>query len=114
MLNNNIKTLWDISSWKDNAWIGWKKPQMLDALDQVWSFLLTKLKGMSPINIRKQDKRGWGSQTGSYTVAQGYAQLKKIPHVPCYPVTWRGLWRQKYVPKIDFFSWLLCHNSILA
>jgi ribonuclease HI/exonuclease III len=114
MVNVGFITLWDISCWEDCNWIGWKKLQVPLGLKQDCDTFFTHLKGMAPIHARRQDKRGWGSQSGSYTVALGYAKLLEQPHVPPNPATWKGLWGHKTIPKIDFFCWLMCHNRILT
>jgi hypothetical protein len=40
--------------------------------------------------------------------------LRAIPYAPPCPTLWKGLWKQKCIPKIDLFNWLLCHNRVLT
>jgi hypothetical protein len=114
MSNAGFNTLWDISCWDDCNWLSWKKLQVPLELKLDCDTLFAHLKGMAPIHARRQDKRGWGSQSGCYSVALGYAKLLEQPHVPPNPVTWKGLWCHKTIPKIDLFCWLMCHNRILT
>lgn len=75
MVNADFITLWDISCWEDCNWIGWKKLQVPLGLKQDCDMFFTHLKGMALIHARRQDKRGWGSQSGRYTMALGYEKL---------------------------------------
>jgi hypothetical protein len=114
MSNPGFNTLWDISCWDDCNWLSWRKLQVPMGPKLDCDTLFAHLKGMAPIHARRQEKRGWGSHLGCYSVAQGYTKLLEQPHVPPNPVTWKGLWRHKTIPKINFFCWLMCHNRILT
>ena len=76
--------------------------------------LLDLLQGKSPISARSKDKRGWGSGSGKYTAAAGYAAILEMPWVPLNPAPWKALWNFLSIPKIDIFIWTLLHNSILT
>jgi hypothetical protein len=40
--------------------------------------------------------------------------MRAIPYAPPCPAPWKGLWKQKCIPKIGMFNWLLCHNCVLT
>ena len=44
----------------------------------------------------------------------GYDKLRERPYVPLEPTPWQGIWRCPSWPKVDYFSWLLCHSKILT
>jgi hypothetical protein len=64
---------------------------------------MESLQGKSLIKARKNDKRGWGSHTGSYTIEVGYKSFTKVPHVPTDPIIWKAIWTSKSIPKINMF-----------
>jgi hypothetical protein len=53
--------------------------------------LLEALQGKSPCKANLNDKRGWGSSTGSYTVVVGYKEIQAIPIVPLDPTPWKTI-----------------------
>jgi hypothetical protein len=75
---------------------------------------MDSLQGKSLIKARKRDKRGWGSQFGTYTTIAGYKSFTTVPHVPPDPTIWKAIWTSKSIPKIDMFVWTLAHISILT
>ena len=86
----------------------------MQELDSEACPLLEALQGLSPYSIKGKDKRGWGSSSGLYTTAAGYAALKAIPWAAPDPTIWRNLWLHPSLPKIDLFCWSLLHDSILT
>jgi ribonuclease HI len=114
MKNAGLASLWDISICNDKVWLDWMKPKLSSNLENAWLNLRARLKGKAPIHEKKHDQRGWGKYTVSYSVALGYKMLRAIPYAPPCPAIWKGLWKQKCIPKIDLFNWLLCHNRILT
>ena len=76
--------------------------------------LLDLLQGKSPISARSKDKRGWGSGSGKYTAAAGYAAILELPWVPPNPRQWKALWKFSSIPKVDIFIWTLLQNNILT
>lgn len=110
----NLKTLWDISSWHRDNWVGWKTPNVLVECLPDYAMLLQMLHGAAPIHARREDTRGWGTQQTVYSVSQSYAKISKRPHLPPNPTAWKGIWNFPTIPKMDFFFWLLCHQKILT
>jgi hypothetical protein len=114
MKNVGLVSLWDISNWKDKVWLEWMKLDLPSDLENTWLELWSRLKGKAPTHEEKHDQRCWVPHSGSYSVAQGYKMLRAIPYAPPCPALWKGLWKQKCIPKIDLFNWLLCHNRVLT
>jgi len=115
--SNNKETLWDISTWTEDAgrrWESWNLGEVPHRLQSEASLLLDKLQGKSPLSATAKDKRGWGSHTGSFSVAERYKSLIAVPNVPPDPTQWKFIWSFPSLPKIDFFCWTLAHNSILT
>eukprot|EP00253_Pinus_taeda_P014894 PITA_14894 len=115
--SNNMETLWDISTWTEDAgrrWDNWNLGEVPHRLHSEDSLLLDKLQGKSPMSATTKDKRGWGSHSGSFSVAEGYKSLIVVPNVPPDPTKWKFIWGLPSLPKIDFFSWTLAHNSIFT
>eukprot|EP00253_Pinus_taeda_P027306 PITA_27306 len=108
-----LRTLWDISAWQNSRWAGWNL-QTPPELSMERKTLISKLHDLSPLLARKRDTRGWGTPTGGYSIAQGYAKLCDRPHVATNPEPWKGIWHYPTLAKIYFFSWLLCHSKILT
>ena len=117
LLANNCSTLWDISSWENDdkeSWVSWNLGDYPDELKEEALKLLDLLQGKSPISARSKDKRGWGSGSGKYTAAAGYAAILELLWVPPNPAPWKALWNFPSIPKVDIFIWTLLHNSILT
>eukprot|EP00253_Pinus_taeda_P019066 PITA_19066 len=115
--SNNKETLWDISNWTEDAdrrWDSWNLGEVPHHLQAEASLLLDKLQGKSPLSATAKDKRGWGSHSGSFSVAEGYKSLIAALNVPLDPTQWKFIWSFPSLPKIDFFCWTLAHNSILT
>eukprot|EP00253_Pinus_taeda_P009858 PITA_09858 len=111
------ETLWDISNWTeddDRRWDSWNLGEVPHHLQDEASLLLDNLQGKSPLSATTKEKRGWGSHTGSFSVAEGYKSLIVVPNVPPDPTQWKFIWSFPSLPKIDFFCWTLAHNSILT
>eukprot|EP00253_Pinus_taeda_P026904 PITA_26904 len=115
--SRNLHSLWDISNWKealDRSWDGWNLGEVPIPLQGEASLLLDFLQGKSPSKANAKDKRGWGSISGQYTVAEGYKRIMAAPHVPPNPAKWKFIWDYPALPKIDFFCWTVAHHSILT
>jgi hypothetical protein len=67
------------------------------------SQLLTLLQGKSSIAATKKDRGGWGQQSDSYTVSEGYKFAKAALNVPSNPALWKEVWKYKSIPKNDLF-----------
>ena len=76
--------------------------------------MLNHLQGKMPISARTRDKHGWGSCSGIYTAAEGYAAILAIPWASPNPAPWKSLWKFPSIPKIDVFIWTVLHNGILT
>lgn len=113
MDSNSLRTVWDISKWHNGSWAGWIHFDRPKQLAKDWDTLLDCLHGMAPINRRIRDQKGWGTSVKVYTVTRGYNKLNEIPYAPLDPAPWRDVWCIPSLPKIDFFTWQLCHTKIL-
>eukprot|EP00253_Pinus_taeda_P017362 PITA_17362 len=114
MERNGMRTLWDISLWRDSTWTGWITAEVPDHLRSDWNMLLEHLHGLAPTHLRKKDRIGWGATNRGYTVAMGYKKINERPYAAPDPAPWQGVWRTPSWPKIDFFAWQLCHGRILT
>eukprot|EP00253_Pinus_taeda_P024961 PITA_24961 len=115
--SNNKETLWDISNWTkdaDRRWDSWNLGEVPHYLQSEASLLLDNLQGKSPLSATAKNKRGWGSHTDFFSVAEGYKSLIVVLNVPPDPMQWKFIWSFPSLPKIDFFCWMLAHNSILT
>jgi hypothetical protein len=95
LLNKNCRTLWDISRWKNDAkqsWEGWNLGRYPEELKEEATIMLDVLQGKSPLSARTKDKRGWGSNSGDYTLAASYKAVSNILWVPPNPALWKALW----------------------
>jgi ribonuclease HI len=113
----HLNTIWDISKWHPDAtksWKDWNLPRSPSHLHNEEIRLLTLLQGKLPIVANKKDRRGWGHQSGSYTISEGYKLIKAISNAFPNPTLWKEVWRFKSIPKIDMFIWTLAHNAILT
>eukprot|EP00253_Pinus_taeda_P032576 PITA_32576 len=113
----NLKTLWDISNWTDEAgslWDGWNLGEVPQWLDVEATLLLDLIQGKSPLKASSKDKRGWGSLLGSYSIAKGYKSMMVVPNIPPEPTQWKFILSFTSLPKIDFFRWTLAHKGILT
>jgi ribonuclease HI len=113
----HLLTIWDISKWHSDEtkiWKDWNLPRSPSHLHNEETRLITLLQGKSPIATNKKDRRGWGHQSGTYTVSEGYKLIKANPYAPPNPALWKEVWRFKCIPKIDMFIWTLAHNAILT
>ena len=73
-------TLWDLSVWnQDDSWHKWDLGDFPQNLEIEARSLLDALQGFTPSSAKKKDKRGWGSLSGLYLAAAGYAALLAIP-----------------------------------
>ena len=89
--NQNKITLWDISSWDPvppHRWIGWSLPDCPVEMDDEKNHLFEHLTGAAPLASKAKDKRGWGSKTGNFSLAQGYEVFVACPNVPNNPAIW--------------------------
>ena len=58
MKNVGLVSLWDISVWKENIWLEWRKPNLSNNLENAWLKLCAKLKGKAPAHEKENDQRG--------------------------------------------------------
>jgi ribonuclease HI/exonuclease III len=117
LMHKNCRTLWDISTWKNDdkkSWEGWDLGNYPEELNGEVSIMLELLQGKAPLRAGVNDKRGWGTTTGVYTAAAGYKNVTSTPWVPPNPGPWKALWNFPSIPKVDLFAWSLLHNSILT
>ena len=115
--NNNVNTLWDISSWEEdnvNTWKAWQIDNLPNWLSEEKDSLIHLLKGKAPAAKNMPDKRGWGQRSGKYSASEGYKALLSLPHVAPNPARWNFIWNFPLMPKIDFFCWTAAHQSILT
>ena len=114
LIDKGATSLWDISIWNNNSWIGWDlgdpPPELKTEADTLSQFL----QGKSPLKADSRDKRGWGPSSGIYTASEGYKLIKAIPYAVPNPAIWNFLWTKAFIPKIDMFCWTLAHKSILS
>ena len=88
MQHQNLLTLWDISTWSDNAeksWDNWDLGEIPKNLEGEANSLRMLLQGKTPLKAASKDKRGWGSTSGSYSIAKGYKSIQEIPNAPQDP-----------------------------
>ena len=107
----------DISVWnsdEDESWANWNLGDFPHDLEEEAATLLNLLQAKSPISAKAKDRRSWGSRSGTYTAAEGYAAILEVPWVPPNPGPWKALWNFASLPKIDIFIWSVLHNSILT
>lgn len=113
--SQNVFKLWDISVWNQNeTWKDWSLGDCPPHCSVEVDILLDALHGMDPISVSKKDRRGWGRNSGRYSVSEGYYSLKAVPWATPNPSSWRNLWKYPSLPKIDLFYWTLLHNSIFT
>ena len=75
-LDENLNTLFDISSWKtDGIWENWNIPEVRPILLDAKTSLLFHLPGCAPVHISLPNKRGWG-KIGEYTTTPGFNILQ--------------------------------------
>ena len=114
LTNLRISKLMDISKWhpeRRHIWIGWDISDCPPNLEEEKALLLLCLNGKSSVSKHLKDVRGWGSNSGHYSVAEGYKSIKAIPNVPRNPAIWKYIWSPKSLPKVDHFAWTLAHNN---
>jgi hypothetical protein len=108
MQNNNIHSLWDISTWQNDetkSWSRWEIASLPQELEEEWSSLKEALQGRTPLREKKKDKIGWGPNAGIYTSARGYRHL--VPGLQAHQdsAVWKAIWAVKTLPKVDLFVW---------
>jgi len=117
MKENNLNTLWDISTWEDEEdaiWKDWNLSTIPQELKEEKDLLLLHLHGKAPLSRFSKDKRGWGQSKGSYSAAEGYSTFQAVHYAAPNPATWNFIWNYTAVPKIDLFCWKVGHSSILT
>jgi hypothetical protein len=114
---NNIHSLWDISTWKNDenkSWSRWEIASLPHELEEEWSSLKEALQGKTPLREKKKDKIGWGSNAGIYTSARGYCHLVPGLQAPQDSAAWKVIWAVKTLPKVDLFVWIVTQNGVLS
>jgi hypothetical protein len=117
MQNNNIHSLWDISTWRNDeskSWSRWEIASLPHDLEEEWSSLKESLQGRTPLSEKKKDKIGWGPRAGAYTTAGGYYHLVPGPQAPQDSAIWKAIWAVKSLPKIDLFVWTVAQKGVLS
>eukprot|EP00253_Pinus_taeda_P017560 PITA_17560 len=66
-----LKSLYDISIWEQNWWLGWKHLRIPFNLREQWADLKLSLTGSAPLNRLSEDKYMWDPNGGSYTAKEG-------------------------------------------
>ena len=113
LLDKGATSLWDLSAWEGNYWIGWDPGHFPPKLNSEAEALIALLQGKSPIKKETRDRRGWGN-TGSYSTSEGYKNIQAIPYAVPNPTVWKFIWSKPFIPKIDIFCWSIAHKSILT
>eukprot|EP00253_Pinus_taeda_P026690 PITA_26690 len=98
MMEANLKTLYDISLWEQNCWIGWRSLSLPNDLKNLWADLKTSLIGSTPTNRMSDDKFVWDPNGGSYTVEEGYRALQKASAINNWPLH-KAAWRTKCLQR---------------
>ena len=117
MEDRGMSTLWSISEWEQNnpqRWSAWALPNCPAALEEEKSQLISHLAGIAPVSTKQRDRRGWGTRTGSYMTAEGYAEYATNYNVPMNPEIWNKIWNNSTLPKIEVFNWTLIHQRLLT
>ena len=63
ILNKGVNSLWDLSTWEGNNWIGWDLGNPPPDLEAESEILTSLLQGKSPTKDGIRDKRGWGTHS---------------------------------------------------
>ena len=113
MQNNNIHSLWDILTWRNDeskSWSRWEIASLPHELEEEWSSLKEALQGRTPLREKKKDKIGWGSNAGIYTSARGYRHLVPSLQASQDSAAWKVIWVVKTLPKVDLFVWTVAQK----
>jgi len=113
MEEKNLKTLYDISSWDQNRWLGWKHLPIPNNLRDLWADLKISLSGSAPLNSLSEDKYVWDPNDGNYTVKEGYKILQNASATNNWPLH-KAAWNPECLPKVKFFNWTLLKSKILT
>lgn len=113
MEGKNLKTLYDISSWHQNKWLGWKPLPLPNNLKNMWVDLKISVIGSAPLNRMAEDKYVWYPNGGSYTVKEGYKILQNASATNNWPLH-KVAWNPECLPKVKFFNWTLLKSKILT
>jgi len=112
MEGKNLKTLFDISSWEQNRWLGWKYLPLPNILRDQWVDLKLSLSGAAPLNSTYEDKYVWDPNGGIYTVKEGYKILQNATAINNWPLH-KVAWNPECIPKVKIFNWTLLKSKIL-
>ena len=91
LLDKGATSLWDLSAWEDNNWIGWDLGDLPPELEVEANILTSLLQGKSPLREGARDRRGWGNNSGNYSASEGYKSIQAIPYVSPNPAVWKFL-----------------------
>jgi hypothetical protein len=75
MDGQNLKTLFDISTWGNDRcklWQGWEVGNLPQDLENDLCALKLSLQGKAPIKKKGKDERGWGKNVNPYSTSLGY------------------------------------------
>eukprot|EP00253_Pinus_taeda_P013290 PITA_13290 len=113
MAEANLKTLFDISLWDQNYWVGWRSLSLPNGTSNLWDDLKLSLIGSTPTNRLSDDKFVWDPNGGSYTVKEGYKALQNSTTSNNWHL-YKTAWRTESLPKVKLFNWTLLHGKILT
>eukprot|EP00253_Pinus_taeda_P035972 PITA_35972 len=66
-----LKSLYDISIWEQNRWLGWKHLRLPHNLREQWADLKLSLTDSTPLNRLSEDRYMWDPNGSSYTIKEG-------------------------------------------
>eukprot|EP00253_Pinus_taeda_P017777 PITA_17777 len=108
-----LKSLYDISIWEQNRWLGWKHLRLPYNLREQWADLKLSLTGSTPLNRLSKDRYMWDPNGGSCTVKEGYKILQNTSAINNWPLH-KVVWNPECLPKVKFFNWTLLKRKILT
>ena len=86
MESQGLHTVWDISTWKNEAPNCWAVPKCPVNLEGEKNQLLIHLAGIAPLSKLNKESRGWGP--GNYTSSEGYMRYVAKINVLVNPKIW--------------------------
>jgi len=113
MEERRINTLYSISQWDQDNWLGWKIPTIPKRLKSQWEKLKSHLSGAAPINREDQDDFVWDPNGGEYMVKSMYNLLQEHQNQQDWSL-WKATWKTECLPKIKVFIWTLLKGKILT
>jgi hypothetical protein len=103
-----------ISAWDDSGrWQRWDLSGVPNQMHSQKSLLLATLTDCTHVHLLSRDKWGWGN-SDFYTVSQGYNTLHPPKALKETMTLWKQIWDPLYLPKVNFFNWVLMHKKTLT